>query len=133
VFARSDHDVDVNLFECTIRVLGGLLSAYALSADVLFLSKAIDLADRLLPSFETHSGLALSDVNLHTHRAHKPHFGPDSSTAETTTVQLEFRQSPVEASQYLLVVPSKLPKWLFSGSRLTTNPPRRSCVLWVPK
>lgn len=92
VCERSDHDVNVNLFECTIRVLGGLLSAYALTSDATFLSKAVDLADRLLPAFETRSGLALSDVNLHTHRAKGPHFGPDSSTAETTTVQLEFRQ-----------------------------------------
>ncbi|XP_027821879.1 endoplasmic reticulum mannosyl-oligosaccharide 1,2-alpha-mannosidase isoform X3 [Ovis aries] len=33
-------DVDVNLFESTIRILGGLLSAFHLSGDVLFLKKA---------------------------------------------------------------------------------------------
>ena len=32
---------DVNLFECTIRILGGLLSAYHLSADKIFLRKAV--------------------------------------------------------------------------------------------
>ena len=32
---------DVNLFETTIRVLGGLLSTYHLSADKLFLDKAV--------------------------------------------------------------------------------------------
>ena len=32
---------DVNLFECTIRVLGGLLSAYHLSHDQVFLDKAV--------------------------------------------------------------------------------------------
>ena len=32
---------DVNLFECTIRILGGLLSAYHLSADKMFLKKAV--------------------------------------------------------------------------------------------
>ena len=35
---------DVNLFECTIRVLGGMLSAYHLSHDRLFLEKAVHLA-----------------------------------------------------------------------------------------
>ena len=35
---------DVNLFETTIRVLGGLLSTYHLSKDRVFLDKAIDLA-----------------------------------------------------------------------------------------
>jgi len=32
---------DVNLFECTIRILGGLLSAYHLSGDRIFLKKAV--------------------------------------------------------------------------------------------
>jgi len=36
-----DISRDVNLFECTIRVLGGLLSAYHLSQDSLFLTKAV--------------------------------------------------------------------------------------------
>jgi len=32
---------DVNLFECTIRILGGLLSAFHLSNDRIFLDKAV--------------------------------------------------------------------------------------------
>ena len=32
---------NVNLFEVTIRVLGGLLSAYHLSGEKLFLNKAV--------------------------------------------------------------------------------------------
>lgn len=36
---------DANLFECTIRILGGLLSAFHLSKDKVFLSKAV--SDRL--------------------------------------------------------------------------------------
>ena len=43
---RFDVNKDVNLFETTIRVLGGLLSTYHLSKDKLFLDKAEDLADR---------------------------------------------------------------------------------------
>lgn len=34
-------NVDVNLFETTIRVLGGLLSTYHLTGDQLFLEKAV--------------------------------------------------------------------------------------------
>ena len=34
---------DVNLFETTIRVLGGLLSAYHLSEDSVFLDKAVSI------------------------------------------------------------------------------------------
>ena len=35
------QDKDVNLFETTIRVLGGLLSTYHLTGDTLFLDKAV--------------------------------------------------------------------------------------------
>lgn len=34
-------NTDVNLFETTIRVLGGLLSTYHLTGDKLFLDKAV--------------------------------------------------------------------------------------------
>lgn len=34
-------NTDVNLFETTIRVLGGLLSTYNLTGDQLFLDKAV--------------------------------------------------------------------------------------------
>lgn len=36
-----NKNVDVNLFESTIRILGGLLSIYHLTEDPLFLSKAV--------------------------------------------------------------------------------------------
>lgn len=41
-YLRLDIDHDVNLFEVTIRVLGGLLSAYHLSGDKMFLTKAVN-------------------------------------------------------------------------------------------
>lgn len=82
---------DVNLFETTIRVMGGLLSAYHLSQDALFLDKAIDLANRLMPGFRSASGIPYSDVNLQTGHAHAPSWGQDSTVSEVSTVQLEFR------------------------------------------
>lgn len=82
---------DVNLFETTIRVLGGLLSTYHLSADHLFLEKATELGSRLLPSFKTASGVPYSDVNLNTRKGHPPKWNADSTTSEVTTIQLEFR------------------------------------------
>lgn len=86
-----DVNRDVNLFEVTIRVLGGLLSTYHLTEDELFLNKAIDLANRMLPCFDTESGIPFSDINLFTRKAHAPKWSPDSSTSEVTTIQLEFR------------------------------------------
>lgn len=38
-------------FEVTIRILGGLLSAYYYSMDEVFKEKARDLGDRLLTAF----------------------------------------------------------------------------------
>ena len=58
-----DHS-DVNLFETTIRVLGGLLSSFHLTADNMFLNKAKDLADKLMGAFDTPSGIPFSDVYL---------------------------------------------------------------------
>lgn len=42
---------DVNLFEVTIRVLGGLLSAYHLSGDKIFLNKAVSFSYSFLLLF----------------------------------------------------------------------------------
>jgi hypothetical protein len=53
---------DVNLFETTIRILGGLLSAQALSADShpglsrRLAEKAAELGARLMPAFDSPSG-----------------------------------------------------------------------------
>lgn len=46
----------VSVFETNIRVVGGLLSAYDLTQNQMFLEKAKDIADRLLPAFNTPSG-----------------------------------------------------------------------------
>ncbi|XP_060069698.1 endoplasmic reticulum mannosyl-oligosaccharide 1,2-alpha-mannosidase-like [Ylistrum balloti] len=86
-----EKDKDVNLFEITIRVLGGLLATYHLTGDDLFKEKAVDLGNRLLPCFNSPSKVPFSDVNMMTSRAHAPRWGPDSSTSEVTTIQLEFR------------------------------------------
>ncbi|GAV52359.1 hypothetical protein ZYGR_0AG03500 [Zygosaccharomyces rouxii] len=94
-----DLDSEVNLFETTIRMLGGLLSAHHWSSQMkvgnaqLYLDKAIDLADRLSMAFlQTESGIPYSSVNLHTGEAIKNHVdGGASSTAEFTTLQLEFK------------------------------------------
>ncbi|XP_013362162.1 PREDICTED: endoplasmic reticulum mannosyl-oligosaccharide 1,2-alpha-mannosidase isoform X3 [Chinchilla lanigera] len=87
-----EKDVDVNLFESTIRILGGLLSAYHLSGDSLFLRKAEDFGNRLMPAFSTPSKIPYSDVNIGTGVAHPPRWTSDSTVAEVTSIQLEFRE-----------------------------------------
>ncbi|KAK7060811.1 mannosyl-oligosaccharide alpha-1,2-mannosidase [Paramarasmius palmivorus] len=87
-----DRSGNFNTFETTIRVLGGLLSAYYLTSDKLYLDRAIDLADRMLPAFDTPSGLPLPSVNLSASAGIPDQWTPDRiSTAEASTLQLEFR------------------------------------------
>jgi predicted alpha-1,2-mannosidase len=81
-----DQDIDVKNFEVTIRLLGGLLSGYQLSGDARLLKLADDLGRRLLPAFETPTGLPYVYVNLRTGKAH----GVDSNPAETGSLLLEF-------------------------------------------
>ena len=68
-------DVTVSVFESTIRVLGGLLSAHLILTDRTLdffmpsyngalLRMAKDLGDRLLPAFETATKLPFGTVNL---------------------------------------------------------------------
>lgn len=56
----------------SLRVVGGLLSAYDLSDDIVFLNKARDIADRLLPAWDSPSGIPYNFINLATGRAHNP-------------------------------------------------------------
>uniref|UniRef100_A0A8B9KG71 alpha-1,2-Mannosidase n=1 Tax=Astyanax mexicanus TaxID=7994 RepID=A0A8B9KG71_ASTMX len=87
-----NKNVDVNLFESTIRILGGLLSTYHLTGDVLFLEKAKDIGSRLMPAFSTPSKIPYSDVNIGKGTAHPPRWTSDSTVAEVTSIQLEFRE-----------------------------------------
>ncbi|KAK1427776.1 hypothetical protein QVD17_16471 [Tagetes erecta] len=70
-----DVDARINLFECNIRLLGGLVSAHILATDstnrfihgtydnqLLVLAK--DLGQRFLPAFNTPTGLPYAWINL---------------------------------------------------------------------
>jgi mannosidase alpha-like ER degradation enhancer 2 len=81
-----DRDIYVKNFEVTIRLLGGLLSAYQLTNEKRFLQSAEDLGSRLLPVFNSPTGLPYVYVNLHTGQVRDPVTNP----AETGTLLLEF-------------------------------------------
>lgn len=86
-----NKDYDASVFETTIRVVGGLLSAYDLSNDKIFVEKARDIADRLLPAWDTPSGVPYNIINLAHGRPHNPGWtGGDSVLADSGTEQLEF-------------------------------------------
>jgi hypothetical protein len=57
-FERNEptSEVHYSLFETTIRAVGGLLGAAAVSGDAMFVHKAAEVAERLLPAFDTGTG-----------------------------------------------------------------------------
>lgn len=81
-----DKDFFVQNFEITIRLLGGLISAYQLDRDKKFLDLAVDLGNRLLPVFNSKTGMPYVNVNLKTGSVKNPINNP----AEIGTLMLEF-------------------------------------------
>jgi Glycosyl hydrolase family 47 len=81
-----DKDISVQNFEVTIRLLGGLLSNYQLLGDKRLLELAEDLGNRLLPVFDSPTGMPYRYVNLKT----KAVKGAVSNPAETGTLLIEF-------------------------------------------
>ena len=81
-----DRDIYVKNFEITIRLLGGLLSSYQLTGDKHLLSLAEDLGNRLLPVFNSPTGLPYVYVNLRNGQTRDPVTNP----AETGTLLIEF-------------------------------------------
>jgi ER degradation enhancer, mannosidase alpha-like 2 len=81
-----DRDIYVKNFEITIRLLGGLLSGYQLTGDKRLLTLAEDLGNRLLPAFNSPTGLPYVYINLRTGQVRDPISNP----AETGTLLLEF-------------------------------------------
>ncbi len=75
----------MQVFEVTIRLLGGLLSAYQLTGDARFLALADDLGRRLLPAFDSPTGMPYRFVNLRTGATRDPRSNP----AEVGTLLLE--------------------------------------------
>lgn len=81
-----DQDIEVKNFEITIRMLGGLLSSYELTGDKRLLALAEDLGKRLLPAFNSPTGMPYVNVNLKTGKVS----GTRSNPAEIGTLLIEF-------------------------------------------
>jgi len=61
-----NKDVAVQVFEVNIRILGGLLSMYEYTKNPKILAKTIDFADRILPAFDSPTGIPYHSINLKT-------------------------------------------------------------------
>ena len=70
---RFDIDGDIQLFECSIRLVGGLLAAHHACGDKRLLDLAHDLCTRLAPAFEkSPTGMPFRFVNLKTGAVRDP-------------------------------------------------------------
>jgi mannosidase alpha-like ER degradation enhancer 2 len=89
-----NRDVTVSVFETNIRVLGGLLSAHLLAPGRVenysgsLLTLARELADRLLPAFDTPTGIPFGMINLR--RGVLPDESRVTSVAGAGTFAVEF-------------------------------------------
>ncbi|XP_064381141.1 mannosyl-oligosaccharide 1,2-alpha-mannosidase IC isoform X2 [Dromaius novaehollandiae] len=67
-WVERSFDLNVNgeasLFEVNIRYIGGLLAAYYLTGEEVFKSKALELGEKLLPAFNTPTGIPRGVINL---------------------------------------------------------------------
>lgn len=81
-----DKDINAQVFEITIRELGGLLSAHQITGDEKLLVKAFLLGNRLMPAFDSPTGMPYRFVNLKTGKVS----GPISNPAEIGTLLIEF-------------------------------------------
>ena len=118
VRSSLDFDVDgeVSVFETSIRLLGGLLSAHHACGDAVLLAKARDLANRLLPAFATPTGMPYRYVNLRTGTVRDPltnpaevgTFLPEWGTLSRLTGELRYRDVTRNAALALYRRRSKL-------------------------
>lgn len=81
-----NKNIEVQAFEIIIRLLGGLLSAYQMDGDKRFLALAEELGNRLLPIYNTPTGMPYRYVHLQTGQIRDSVNNP----AEIGTSLLEF-------------------------------------------
>lgn len=92
------EDANSSVFELTIRGLGGLLGAHALSGRPVFLKRANELATKLFPAFNTSSGLPLAQWNL---KRNTGVIGTQPTVlAEAGSIQLEWRYLSDQTGDY---------------------------------
>lgn len=101
-----DKDLDAKIFEVNIRILGGLLAMYEWSENPAVLAKAKDFGDRMMPAFDTPTGIPTYWVNLHTGVAR----GDTINVAEAGTYTFEMG---------ILSYYTKDPKYYQAGKRAT--------------
>ncbi|XP_073830370.1 alpha-Mannosidase class I a isoform X1 [Musca autumnalis] len=91
-FSLDNVTADLSVFETNIRFIGGLLTMYAFTGDNLYKERAQHVADKLLPAFQTPTGIPYGLVNPKTGMSKNYGWasGASSILSEFGTLHLEF-------------------------------------------
>jgi uncharacterized protein YyaL (SSP411 family) len=124
----SFHNADtVSVFEIMIRELGGLLSAHDFTGDKVFLTKAVELVDLLMPVLETPSGIPRGSTSLKLPNIDTGWTGEDAVLSELGSLQIDCRYLSVhtkdskyesKAMKALQLVNKKIHQMVYFLSRL---------------
>ena len=90
-WAKTDEGA-INLFETTIRHLGGLLGAYELSGEKVILQKALELGEMLYVAFDTPNRMPGFWLNFEEARTGKQVAGVHDPSASPSSLVMEFTQ-----------------------------------------
>ncbi|XP_033239433.1 mannosyl-oligosaccharide alpha-1,2-mannosidase IA isoform X3 [Drosophila pseudoobscura] len=91
-FSLDNISAELSVFETNIRFVGGMLTLYAFTGDPLYKEKAQHVADKLLPAFQTPTGIPYALVNTKSGMAKNYGWasGGSSILSEFGTLHLEF-------------------------------------------
>lgn len=109
-FTKTTLD-KVNVFETTIRYLGGFLSAYDLSGDTRLLRKAVEVGEMLYKAFDTPNRMPLTRWDFNAAAA------GEQQVADITVLLAEIGSMSMEFTRLSLLTGD--PKWFDAVQRIT--------------
>jgi len=113
------HAHGISMFETVIRIFGGLLSAFELSREPVFLGKAREVADHMMYAFDVNKNTGIpcttiSFTNKHS-CAYPAWAGSSAILAEYGTIQLEFKYLAHHTGEYKYWAVAERPMRLVEG------------------
>lgn len=112
-----------NIFETTIRHLGGLLSAYDLSKERALLAKAVELGDMLYSGFDTPNHLPPFWLDFEKAKTGKLIADDRQAAASATTLSMEFtRLAQLTGNHKYYDAVARVTDHLFRSQNLTKLP-----------
>lgn len=120
-FTHSSLD-QVNVFETTIRYLGGFLSAYDLSGDARLLRKAVEVGEMLLKAFDTPNRMPITRWEIQAAMDGKPQVAPEAVlSAEIGSLTMEFSRLSIITGEAKWFDATQRITDIFAAQQMTTS------------